>query len=333
MRHLFVFCVLMTCVCFACSSSESVDVRAIVKSTTQTKQPAVAKVNGRSISLDAFNAYWKAHPEKSRQDALESLILQELLFDVAVDAPLENASLINARNQGLARVWLDKHLGQGIQKPKLVDRQVKMLRDDAYGRQYRPPGHQASHLLVRVPEKYYDLASNKFIKYTDAQRETLFKKAQSFAQTLQGKLPNPATLEDLQKLRVDVFDEALTAQLDIVVDAHMKFPEYNAKFKTLPADWRQMVLSFAKGAQDAVQSKGLQRVSDPVKSTFGYHLIVVEKTFPELKVDPKAVDDEVHRIGMVSTRKQALDQHVNRLMQAHSWQVYPEVLQDPVFAQ
>lgn len=333
MRHLFVFCVLIACVCFACSSSESVDVRAILKSTPQTNQPAVAKINGRSISLEAFNAYWKAHPEKSRQAALDGLILQELLFDVARDAPLDTAPLINARNQGLARVWLDKHLGEGVQEPKLVGPQIKMLREDAYGRRYRPPGLQASHLLVRVPEEYYDPASNKFVKHTKAQREALFDKAKLYAQTLQTKLPNPATLEDLQRLRVNVFEEARAQQLDIVVDAHMKFPEHNAKFKALPSDWRQMVPSFAKGVQEAVQSKGLQRVSEPVKSTFGYHLIVVEKTFPEIKVDPKVVDDEVHRIGMVSTRTQALDKRMKRLMKAHSWQVYPEVLQDPVFAQ
>jgi hypothetical protein len=161
-----------------------------------------------------------------------------------------------------------------------IESKVEALRKQ--GR--RPPGLKASHLLVMLP---------KSVRTSDGpsrRREQLESKARTWSERIRDSLSTSPSVEDLYRALQNV-EAKVPEPLRVVVNAQLTFPRAGAArgVRALPDGWRRVVPDFAEGAEALADSDRLGQLSEPVRSKYGWHLVVVHETLPELVPEPEAL--------------------------------------------
>lgn len=296
--------------------------QALEKLEAEPVQDAVAHVNGRAVSRAEFEAFWTAHPDLKRGDALDALIDREVLVDEAIKRGYHNhARLQLARKQAMVRQLLADQVEEPVSRSELTDAEIDAMAARVRAQVGHPPGVRASHLVVLVPGKKK--------KATKKQRAQWFKQAHEWLGTLRDDLPEAPTAADLLAVR-DRFKDKLPAPLSIAVNVHLIFPiEVGPQYgNDLPDGWQPVVPAFRDAAAAMAKEGAFGELSDPVKTGFGWHLVVPEKLYPAMKGDPKAIREVAIARLLHQKRLERLTDKMRKWVAASVIEKYPQVIAD-----
>lgn len=283
------------------------------------------EVNGRAISAEEWGAFQQhgVLPEA----ALEELMVRELLFEEA-----EKRGYHTHESLGLVRkkAMVQQLLAQEIEAPAdaaALEATALKAAEDALRRKVgHPPGLQASHILVSVaPDKQKSASKEELDRW--------FAEAEALLATLRDELPDRPTIPQLYEVR-DRYRGEISPPLEIHVNAHLIFPiaaylegqEGVVYGQALPSTWRAVVPEFGQAATDLARAGKFGQLSDPVRSGFGWHLLMAEKLYPAQLPDARQLG-EVARAQLVRQRRhQRLVARMKEWMQAASVQTFPQVI-------
>jgi hypothetical protein len=241
-------------------------------------ETAVARVDGRAISVAEMMSQWRKSPERARRPMLETLVDRDIAAHRLVETGhLQQQGLRRdlglARKSAMVRALLEREIESAVTAEDLdaeaVDERMEVIRRQVG----RPRGLQASHLLVSVPD--------------DA--EPPFDEAKNWLERIAAKLGDRAHLQDLYTV-AEGFERKLPNRLEIIIDPHLVFPlsEPDEQRAGLPDGWSNVVEPFRKAASSLVADaevfeametaeSGRTPTSAPVRSKYGWHVIVPER--------------------------------------------------------
>lgn len=291
----------------------------------------VAEVDGRPISAEELSASQRVGDASGA--TLEQLLERELLVAEAVKRKYHTRpTLQHARKQAMVQ----QLLAQEVEGPVKVDtRDADALKkaEDALRQQVgHPPGLQASHILVSVPPDAQKDAAKEDV-------EKWFAQAKEWLAVLRDDLPDRPTIPDLYEVRARYRDE-LPKPLEIHVNAHLMFPidAYLADEKgaadapqygrALPETWRPVVPEFGQAATDMARADNFGQLSDPVKSNFGWHLLMAEKLYPAALPDEQQLSEVARAQVERQARHKELVARMTEWMEDASVQTFPQVISE-----
>lgn len=281
----------------------------------------VARVDGRAVSLEEFEAFWRDHPEMSRQQALDALIDRELLVGEAIRRGVPaSKDLQFARKRAMVRQLLERQVEDEVQREDLSDSEVAERVDKIRHSVGHPPGMRASHILVTVPRKAKKKASKE-------QVDKWYAEAKRWLGAIRDELPEAPGALDLLAAR-DRFKGQVPEPLDVVVNAHLTFPigdpaEYGRDY---PEGWRPVVPAFRDAAAQMARQGRLGELSDPVKTQFGWHLIVGEELLDAEVGDPKAARQVAIAQLLRQKRQEKLVEKMKQWLSSATVETYPGVI-------
>ncbi|QDG49753.1 hypothetical protein FIV42_03075 [Persicimonas caeni] len=257
---------------------------------------AVAQVDGRKISVDEFESYWREHPSLTREEALERVIEREVLVATALERGLvDDAELTLARKRAMVRQLLEAHVEREVTVDDITDEQLAGAVEAVEAEVGHPPGIRASHLVVLVPPDKQKKAPKKKVAEWMEQSKT-------WLQTIRGELPDAPTIFDLLGAQ-ERFADQLPDPLKVQVDLHLAFPAEEARGE-LPKGWNRVVEPFREASAKLARQERFGELSEPVETRFGWHLILVEGTMPAKVAEAEPVR-EVARWRLLRQKRQA----------------------------
>lgn len=226
-------------------------------SSFTTASTEIAKVNGKSISLEEFNKKYQAllplyqNKTPSRQTVLEDIIKRELGVQEAKKMKLEqDPDVIEEMNTVLYQALLRKQLAKDFEKISITD-------TDARAWYNKNPEVRTSHIFVPLaPGASKEEESSAMKRIKEIQDKEL-RSGRSFAEVAQK------------------FSEGVAAPMGGDID-------YQSKSQLDPSYY-----------EAALNLKTPGRVSGIVRSQFGLHLIKLTAIRPWAEVDPAAIRQEV----------------------------------------
>lgn len=262
-------------------------------------------------------------------EALERLNDREVLVAEAIRRGyLERADLQDVRKRAMVRQLLAEQVEELVHESDLTEDEIANAIEAVQAEVGHPPGLQASHILVSVP----------LDKQKDASREQIdewFNLAMDQLELLRDALPAAPSAYQLFEAR-DRLRDQLPEPLEVHVNAHLLFPigdfltdaEKPTRVfgTTLPQTWRSVVEPFGRAAADMARKGRFGELSDPVKTDFGWHLIVVEKALPAKVGDPAQIREVAVESLLRRRRHARLVEQMNAWTDAASVYLYPEVL-------
>lgn len=280
-----------------------------------------ALVGEQRLGADELGAFWAIHPGWTREQAAQAWVAQAALAQEALAGePLEVGSLDDARRRGLARAVL-AHRVEGVALKPIeeaeIARRVEQLRAE---QPPRPAGLQVSHLVVAVPNTA-----------PADQREALFGQARQALDALVPRLSGRPTALELG----DVADAAagqIAAPLLVSSNAHLQFMRPGQpplEQDELPAGWLPVVPEFAQAAEQWATPERLGQRSEPVRTPFGWHVLVVERIFDGGVSDEALLIARARRQAEAAQRQQVLSTWFAQLLEPVALAIYPKVLDDP----
>jgi low affinity Fe/Cu permease len=280
----------------------------------------VARVGERAVSLEQFQAYWREHPQMEREEVLEALVERELLVAEALERGEAPESLADDRKRAMIRQMLREKVEQEVTVDDLDAEEIAKAVESVSQRAGHPPGLRASHLLVRVPNKI----DGK--KLSDKKRKPHFERARRALVAILEELPEEATALDLFEAR-DGFVDQLEEPLELHVNAHLVFPFDAEDFSgELPDSWTPVVSAFRDAAVDMARSGRFGVLSEPVRSQFGWHVIVVEAKLPAGRPDAEAVGEVATFEVLRHRRAERFNELVTEWREDADVRSYPEVI-------
>lgn len=295
----------------------------------QPVSAVVAEVGGRPISADELGAY--RNHEVSDEVALQKLIERELLVAEAEKRGYHTRETLQfARKQAMVQRLLAQEVEAPVKVDELDAEALKKAEDALRRRVGHPPGLQASHLLVSVPPEAQKDASPEKI-------DAWFAESQRWLGVMRDDLPDIPTIPDLYEVR-DRYRDEMPEPLEIHVNAHLIFPidaylaegegaedaiEYG---QALPDTWRPVVAEFGQAATDMAREDRFDELSDPVKSDFGWHLLMAEKLYPAEIPDARQLREVATAQLMRQARHKELVARMTEWMEDASVQTFPQVI-------
>ncbi|MFU8806651.1 MAG: hypothetical protein ACNA8W_22775, partial [Bradymonadaceae bacterium] len=245
----------------------------------------VATVNGQTLGLDEFMAYWKEHRELDAEEALNGLVARELLVQQALDSDEQRgtAEMSFARKQAMVRVLLDELVEKKVTVEDLIEADIAQVTAEVVAHVGQPTGARASHILVRVPED------------AKGEREPLYGQARQWIDTIAASLTSEDAEADLAVEALYVaeaeFGQKVPEPLEVIVNAHLTFPIENVgdQQRALPEGWIHVVPEFSAGAAALAGNNKSPALSEPVRSGFGWHLILLEHVIEARKPEPEGL--------------------------------------------
>ncbi len=278
-------------------------------------QDSVATVNGRHITRAEFEHEWNLHPEFSRQQVLDVLIARELFLH-AYGQTKEGASdhddsvdIHDASKRGMVQGWLKKELMATIADPD--PETLEPVVSNEVTRLSSPSGYRASHLLVRVPR--------------DAPKES-WDKARVVVEKIQKELPQKATASQLFAYMLEHNEEV--DGFGLAVNANMKFPAARVEAEQLEDGFIPVVEEFLVGASTIYNKQGQDVLGGPVKTPFGWHLILVHERYAPHEPAREEVKVRVRQRLKNATAQQELLNTLKDLYAMYSWSSNPQALED-----
>lgn len=284
-------------------------------------QPA-ATVGAATLGADELAAFWAMHPGWTREQAAAAWTAQAALSQVALKdiSRFDSALLDDGRRRGLVRALMAREVEAGATTPPPADEltpRVAQLRRESLE---RPAGLQVSHLVVAVPREV-----------PDAEREALFARARQALDQLVPLIPARPTALELGDL-ADRAVSAVSAPLVVRSDAHMTFMRTGqpplAKDE-LPAGWLEVVAEFAQAAEPWATPERLGARSEPVRTPFGWHVLVVERVIEARGPDDAALTARALAQADAAQRQQRLIKWFEPLLEPVSMAIYQKILDDP----
>lgn len=268
------------------------------------------------VSAADFEQMWREHPTWTREQVVEASIRQELLWRQWEGGELEEEqwkSLQFALKRGAVNVWIEREGVLDVEGADEATLAMDVTRHVAM--RSTPAGYVASHMLVRVPEG------------ADAAREDAAREAtEELLKRFDGdreQVSAGALLRELARLE----NEEING-FEVLVNANMKFPLQGQPQEALPEGWYNVVEPFAKGAQDVVAAHGFGALSEPVKTSFGWHLIVVHERVAMREPDREEVAKILRRQDRDSKIQQRVMLRLSELYKEYTWSSDPAALED-----
>lgn len=308
------------------SSGEHPSVEAALRDFQAQPVSAVAvEVNGRAISATEWGAFQQHGVEP--EAALEDLLVRELLVEEAEKRGYRTQEpLVLVRKKAMVQQLLSQEIEAPVEAEGL-DAQALKAAEDALRRQVgHPPGLQASHILVSVPPDKQKGASKEEL-------ERWFAQAKESLAIMRDELSARPTISQLYEVR-DRHRDTIAEPLEIHVNAHLIFPidaylpkeEGVAYGQALPATWRAVVPEFGQAATDLAREDKFGQLSDPVKSGFGWHLLMAEKLYPAQLPDARLLGEVASAQLVRQARHKRLVARMSAWMEAASVQTFPQVI-------
>jgi hypothetical protein len=241
-------------------------------------ETAVARVDGRAISVAEMMSQWRKDPEQPRGSMLETLVDRDIAaYRMVESGRLQQQGLRRdlelARKSAMVQALLEREIESAVTAEDL-DSEAVDKRMDVIRRQVgRPRGLQASHLLVSGPDG----------------AEPPFDEAKKWLDRIAAELGDRAHLQDLYTV-AEGFEEKLPSRLEIIIDPHLVFPlgAPDEQRAGLPDGWSDVVEPFREAAsslaadaavREAMQTaeSGRTPTSAPVRTKYGWHVIVPER--------------------------------------------------------
>jgi hypothetical protein len=316
---------LLAALCAACDASgpEHPDAEAEARAQRGAAPlgAEAAVVGDQRLGADELGAFWAMHPGWTREQAAQAWVAQAALAEEALAGEaLDDGALDDARRRGLARAVLARQVEATPLKPveaaELAQRVEQLRREE----RPRPAGLQVSHLVVAVPNTV-----------PADQREAQFTLARQALDALLPRVPErPSALE-----LGDIADAAagqVAAPLIVSSNAHLQFVRPGQpplEQDELPAGWLPVVPEFAQAAEQWASPERLGQRSEPVRTSFGWHVLVVERIFEGGVADEAVLTARARRQAEAAQRQQLLSTWFAQLLEPVALAIYPKILDDP----
>lgn len=271
----------------------------------------VATVGAATISVGDVAAYLRLFPTLTVEQAVEDLADLHAVEQAAPAAALEQAApaRTDARRDALTYGWLHHTVWDDPSLQEPPPDEVAAWRDDPersapFG---SPELLRVSHLLVQLPED----ASDADVAEVEAQLRESRQRLLAL-----GRPPAAFDLiEERDRLR-EIVDDRLPDEEDVEVETHFAFP----RVPSGPARWTgadAVVPEFS----DAAWPLEPHELSQPVRTSFGLHLILAEE-----RIDAYFVPDDqrarmAEEFALARVRSAAFNERFGPIMQRMT--VYP----------
>lgn len=262
------------------------------------KGPVALEVDDTAVTKSEFETYWRRHPDLTRAQVSEALtVRQALVVRALADRRGGAAKFDMARKRGLVETLLEREVETvTAAPPKDTFRFKKILS--------RPAGFRVSTLVVRPP------ADDTPVDY-DALKP--------MADAIRTELPDDATALDLLRMSQVRADGAR-----ISVDLHLVFPKPSDSSLGKPKGWVDVVPDFAEAVESGFAAR--QHMIGPVKSEFGWHIVILEEQLPGKVADDSAIKELAQRVAIIEARQERLRSIVAEELKNQRWAMYPAVL-------
>ncbi len=306
------------------------DAWAMAHSVAPDDDDVVAEVDGTPIGVQDVEAAWRNMPHKSVEEVVERVVEREILAARARDEGYhERGEVEFARRQGMVSALLLEE----VEKPAEVDEEERASQlERVMGLRRAPEGLRASHLVVLVPEQL-EGDDGEEVELDDDERQALFNQALDYVDQAKQLLGDRVDNDALRDVAEQLNEEVLPDEFEATVNEHMRFPRAGEEFdpNQLPGGWVPVVPEFAEGAETVADNDPPGEVlSEPVKTSFGWHLIRIDEVFEAREVDEEAAKLHVEHELKTEARKQLLQQKLEGWAAGVSVQLYPERLGSPI---
>mgnify|MGYP006282990307 CR=1 FL=1 len=284
----------------------------------------VATVNDTALGLGEFQAYWDAHREASAGEVVDAVVDREIAVQKALEAEDHRDRRLGfVRKAAMVRGLLRNTVEKAVTEEDLDPKEIQRLERNLRNRLGRPRGIRASHLLVMLPGK----KNNK--KGAKERSDAMLKRAESWAHRIRDSLPAEPTTEDLFAAR-RAFEGRLEKPLDAVVNANLSFPAPDARpFRgELPTGWMRVVKAFRDAAHRMLEEGRAGQLSKPVKSKYGWHLILPERRLEGRVPQPEALHEVAVSKALRKRRNAELMKRFKKWQQGMTVATYPEAIPD-----
>lgn len=251
----------------------------------KTPDESVASVGDRPLGLDSFQRFWEDHADRRASEAVEGRLEREVAVQKSLEeGALDGRRLQLARKRAMVQLLLRRTVEREVTADSIDSEVVEKFEEGIRRRHGRPAGLQVSHVAVALPEK---------LRSRDApseEREEAQQKARTWIERIREELPEEADLPAFFRVR-DEFEGRLPGDLRVVVNAHIRFPRPSSRtFEgKLPAGWSNVVSGLAAEAERLADEGKFGRISEPVSSRFGWHVLRVERELEGRVPDPEAL--------------------------------------------
>jgi len=244
----------------------------------------LASVDGESVGREEFQRFWDNRPEREAASVVDGVVDREVAVQRAVDAgDHREPSLARTRKRAMVRSLLRREIEEPLGPSNLEESELEGIERAIRADLGRPAGIRASHLVIIPGERKSDTSSGPI--GTESDRE----EAREWATRIRNELPDGASVTELFDARRRVLDE-VPGGFRVVVDPHLRFPSPDSRnFRgSLPESWLSVVDAFAEGAHRMLEEGRGGRISEPIESKYGWHLIHPEERIPAKVPDPEA---------------------------------------------
>jgi hypothetical protein len=286
-------------------------------------QRAVVTIDDRKIDAAQFQAFWVREPELSRAEAVEAFVRQEALFPRALERGFaDRPAVAVARKRAMVRHLLERTVEREVTEDTLDANEIEKMARQVEAGVGHPVGLRASHILVSVArEKDGEKKEN-----SDG-REAAYERARMVLGDIEEALPdNPTPFELVEAKRE--FAEKVDKPLSVVVNAHLRFPSEQTEKSTLPDGWLNVVPEFRGPAVELAMGGRFGALSEPVRSPFGWHLIVVHETIPGAEPDPQVVREVAIARLLEQKRSEAVVERFKAWSRSSQTRTFPNVIEE-----
>ena len=281
----------------------------------------VADVDGRVITRGDVEAMWREDPEADVTEIVDRLVERELIAEHAYrEGVHRRPEVAFARKQGMVSALLYEAVEQEA-TPDDADRE-QMIQYVQSARRV-PEGLRVSHLAVIVGDEI-----------EDEERDEKFDRARRVADEALDRLDGRVDDDALREVAAGLNEEGLEEGLEVVVDEHMRIPRPDEVFEPqhLPSGWTAAVAAFAESADRVADDEYRGRLTEPVETRFGWHLIRVDEVIEAREVDSDVAEAFVDYEIETGARQRRFGQQMEEWLDGVGADVYPERI-DPESAQ
>ena len=290
---------------------------ALQEATAHAEKPAV-EIDGRPVDVAEFEAFWSDRPDLGRDEAIASFVEQEQLVGPALERNVaERPEVAVARKRAMVHRLLEETVEKDVTEESLDSKRLDEVEQTIRQESGHPPGIRASHILVAVPR---DPGSGKVLASDDD-----YDRARVVLEQIREELPDrPLPLDLLQAKRA--FAERVEEPLEVQMNAHMRFPAVETR-GTLPETWLNVVGAFREPAVEMARAGDFDRLSEPVRSPFGWHLILVHEVLPGEEPEPEAVRAAATAKLLEIRRSQDVAERYKTWRAKAAMQQFPQVIE------
>lgn len=290
-------------------------------------EETVAIVDGRRLSRADLMLKWEENPEWTAREALQALIEREVLVGEAVKAGVHRRPEVQfARKQGMVSALLEEQVEE---KAEIDEEKRPQFMELVHDRRRAPAGLRASHLVILVPTEV-EGEDGESRKLSEEEREPLWELAKQELERAREELGDGADDDALRAMADKLNQEVLQEGLSAAVNEHLRFPRVDKPHtrEQLPAGWTTVVPEFAEGAQELADAGKLGELSEPIRSSYGWHLIRVDEVFEERPVEPVAQAQFVEDQLLLDAQIERLQRELRGWLEDSRVEIYPDRLEE-----